>query len=45
MGTPRWVRIALRLATGATLLFIYFPIAIIVLYSFNAAKVATWPIT
>jgi putative spermidine/putrescine transport system permease protein len=44
MGTPRWVRIALRLATGATLLFIYFPIAIIVLYSFNASKVASWPI-
>ena len=27
------------------LAFIYVPIGIIVLYSFNAAKVATWPIT
>ena len=30
-------RIALRLATGATLAFIYIPIGVIVLYSFNAA--------
>ncbi len=29
----------------AILAFIYLPIGIIVLYSFNAAKVATWPIT
>jgi putative spermidine/putrescine transport system permease protein len=45
MTIPRWVAIAIRVATAATLVFIYFPIGIIVLYSFNASKVATWPIT
>jgi putative spermidine/putrescine transport system permease protein len=45
MGIPRWVTVALRLATLVILAFIYIPIGIIVLYSFNAAKVATWPIT
>ena len=45
MGIPRWATIALRLATLVILGFIYVPIGIIVLYSFNAAKVATWPIT
>ncbi|HEX3427824.1 MAG TPA: ABC transporter permease [Candidatus Limnocylindrales bacterium] len=44
MLLPRGIRIALRIATGLTLAFIYLPIALIVLYSFNAAKVATWPI-
>jgi putative spermidine/putrescine transport system permease protein len=45
MILPRWLRAALRVATGLVLAFIYFPIAIIVLYSFGAAKVPTWPIT
>jgi len=45
MGLPRWLRVTLRLSTALVLGFIYLPIAIIVLYSFNAAKVATWPIT
>lgn len=44
MGIPRWVAIALRVATATVLAFIYVPIGIIVLYSLNAAKVATWPI-
>jgi putative spermidine/putrescine transport system permease protein len=44
MLVPRGVRIALRIATGLTMAFIYIPIGVIVLYSFNAAKVATWPI-
>ncbi len=44
MATPRWVTIALRVATVVILGFIYVPIGIIILYSFNAAKVATWPI-
>jgi putative spermidine/putrescine transport system permease protein len=44
MGIPRWVAFVLRAATAATLVFIYVPIGIIILYSFNAAKVATWPI-
>jgi len=45
MDLSRPLRVALRIATGLALAFIYFPIGIIVLYSFNAAKVATWPIT
>ena len=44
MATSRLASVLLRLATGAVLVFIYVPIAIIVLYSFNAAKVASWPI-
>jgi len=45
MTLPRGIRIALRMASGLLLAFIYIPIGIIVLYSFNAARVATWPIT
>jgi putative spermidine/putrescine transport system permease protein len=45
MDLPRPLRIVLRIATGLVLGFIYIPIGIIVLYSFNAAKVASWPIT
>jgi putative spermidine/putrescine transport system permease protein len=45
MALPRWVGVALRIATVMVLVFIYVPIGIIVLYSFNASKVATWPIT
>jgi putative spermidine/putrescine transport system permease protein len=45
MLLPRGLRIALRVATFVTLAFIYVPIALIVLYSFNAARVATWPIS
>ena len=44
MLISRGVRIALRVATAATLGFIYLPIALIVLYSFNSARVASWPI-
>ena len=45
MSLPRWLRATLRLSTVLILAFIYLPIGIIVLYSFNASKVATWPIT
>ena len=44
MLLPRGLRIFLRVASGATLAFIYLPIALIVLYSFNSARVASWPI-
>src|SRR5690349_16636658 len=44
MLLPRGVRIALRIASSLTLAFIYIPIAVIVLYSFNSARVASWPI-
>ena len=44
MLLSRGVRIGLRVATALTLGFIYLPIALIVLYSFNSARVASWPI-
>ena len=44
MLLSRGLRIALRVATALTLAFIYLPIALIVLYSFNSARVASWPI-
>jgi putative spermidine/putrescine transport system permease protein len=44
MLLSRRLRIALRIATAAILVFIYVPIGLIVLYSFNSAKVASWPI-
>jgi putative spermidine/putrescine transport system permease protein len=44
MGGRSVADIGLRIATGLTLGFIYLPIAVIVLYSFNASAVATWPI-
>jgi putative spermidine/putrescine transport system permease protein len=44
MQLSRGTRIALRIATGLILAFIYIPICLIVLYSFNASRVATWPI-
>jgi putative spermidine/putrescine transport system permease protein len=37
-------RILLRIATGLTLVFLYVPIGIIVLYAFNAQRVQVWPI-
>ena len=36
-------RLILRLATAATLLFIYLPIALIIVYAFNTNRVPTWP--
>jgi len=37
-------KLALRIATGVTLAFIYIPLAIIVLYAFNSRQTLTWPI-
>lgn len=34
----------LRLGTGLTLLFLYFPLAVIALYAFNERRTQTWPI-
>ena len=39
----RWGRIALRIATALTLLFIYVPLFVIALYAFNENRVPTWP--
>jgi putative spermidine/putrescine transport system permease protein len=45
MGGSRGSRILLRVAAGATLLFIYLPLAVVLLYSFNASALVRWPIT
>src|SRR3712207_6883404 len=37
----RWL---LRIGTGLTLLFIYVPLLVIVLYAFNEARIQTWPL-
>jgi putative spermidine/putrescine transport system permease protein len=44
MVLSRATRLALRIATIATLVFVYVPIGLIILYSFNSARVASWPI-
>jgi putative spermidine/putrescine transport system permease protein len=45
MDSGRATRLGLRVATGATLAFIYLPILIILLYAFNADPLQRWPIT
>ncbi len=44
MTESRLTRSLLRVATGATLVFIYLPLFIIVLYAFNANVTQKWPI-
>jgi putative spermidine/putrescine transport system permease protein len=44
MHLSRGTKWFLRLGTAFTLLFIYFPLAVIVLYAFNAQRIQTWPI-
>ena len=45
MELGRVTRIALRIATGLTLAFIYIPIALIVIYSVNKDTTPRWPPT
>jgi putative spermidine/putrescine transport system permease protein len=45
MAGSRLTRFALRFFTGLTLAFIYVPIGVIVLYSFNGSDLVRWPIT
>ena len=44
MQESRLARIGLRLATALVLLFVYVPLAVIVLYAFNQSRVQSWPI-
>ena len=37
-------RILLRVATGATLVFLYVPLIVIALYAFNDSRIQAWPI-
>ena len=45
MTSSHWSRIGLRLGTALTLLFIYLPLGVVLLYSFNASSLVRWPIT
>jgi putative spermidine/putrescine transport system permease protein len=44
MYLSRTTRIALRVATGLVLAFIYVPILVIVVYAFNEGRTQRWPI-
>jgi putative spermidine/putrescine transport system permease protein len=44
IGSSRWSRIALGVWTALIMLFLFFPIAIIVLYAFNSSNVQSWPL-
>jgi putative spermidine/putrescine transport system permease protein len=43
MTEPRFVRVALRIATIAVLAFIYLPIVVLAIYAFNASRIQVWP--
>ncbi len=42
---PRGVRVALRVWTALVMLFLYVPIAVIILYAFNRSSIQSWPIS
>jgi putative spermidine/putrescine transport system permease protein len=44
IGTGRWSRIAFAVWTALIMLFLFFPIAIIMLYAFNPSNVQSWPL-
>jgi putative spermidine/putrescine transport system permease protein len=44
IGASRWSRIAFAVWAALIMLFLFFPIAIIVLYAFNASNVQSWPL-
>jgi len=43
MTESGWVRVALRVMTGLTLAFIYFPLVILAVYAFNPSRSQVWP--
>jgi putative spermidine/putrescine transport system permease protein len=43
MQESGWVRIGLRVMTGATLAFIYLPLVVLAVYAFNASRSQVWP--
>jgi putative spermidine/putrescine transport system permease protein len=43
MTESRWVRIGLRVMTGATLAFIYVPLLVLAIYAFNPSRSQVWP--
>jgi putative spermidine/putrescine transport system permease protein len=45
IGTSRLSRVALAVCTALIMLFLFFPIAIIMLYAFNPSNVQSWPLS
>jgi putative spermidine/putrescine transport system permease protein len=45
IGTGRWSRIALAVWTALLMLFLFVPIAIIIVYAFNPSNVQSWPLS
>ena len=43
MTESGWVRLALRVMTGLTLAFIYFPLIVLAIYAFNPSRSQVWP--
>ena len=43
MVESRAVRIALRIASGGVLFFLYLPLAVLVIYAFNDSRIQAWP--
>src|SRR5207244_7457555 len=44
IGTSRWSRIAFGAWAALIMLFLFFPIALIILYAFNSSNVQSWPL-
>jgi putative spermidine/putrescine transport system permease protein len=44
IGTGKWGKVALWIWTALIMLFLFFPIAIIILYAFNPSNVQSWPL-
>jgi len=44
IGTGKWSRIAFTAFAVAVLLFLFIPLAIIILYAFNPSNVQSWPL-
>jgi putative spermidine/putrescine transport system permease protein len=44
IGASKWSRVALAVWTALVILFLFFPIVIILLYAFNSSNVQSWPL-
>ena len=44
IGAGRWSRLALAVWTVLILLFLFVPIALIVVYAFNPSNIHSWPL-
>jgi putative spermidine/putrescine transport system permease protein len=44
IGSSRWSRVAFAVWTALIILFLFFPIVLIMLYAFNRSNVQSWPL-